>query len=53
MYPPINSQKAYKISGDYPVSNFIGNNGLWLPSSSKLKDKQIDYICEKIKLFYL
>ena len=53
MYPPINSQNAYGISGDYPVSNFIGNNGLWLPSSSKLSDKQIDYICEKIKFFYL
>ena len=52
MYPPINSQQAYSIEGDYPVSKFIGKNGLWLPSSSQLKNDEIDYICEKIRHFY-
>ncbi len=53
MYPPINKQLAYDIKGDHVVSNEIGEKGLWLPSSSKLTDSQVDYICHKIKHFYL
>jgi perosamine synthetase len=52
MYPPINKQKAYNISGDHSVSNEIGDSGLWLPSSSKLTNKQIDYVCDIINKFY-
>tara|TARA_B100001248_G_scaffold38367_1_gene24561 strand:- start:14618 stop:15706 length:1089 start_codon:yes stop_codon:yes gene_type:complete len=53
MYPPINKQEAYKVKGEHEVSNEIGKKGLWLPSSSKLTNEQIDYICEKIGEFYL
>ena len=53
MYPPINKQKAYNVKGEHKVSNEIGEKGLWLPSSSKLTDDQIDFICEKITRFYL
>tara|TARA_B110000240_G_scaffold166937_1_gene188495 strand:+ start:4458 stop:5546 length:1089 start_codon:yes stop_codon:yes gene_type:complete len=53
MYPPINKQQAYNVEGEHIVSNEIGVSGLWLPSSSKLTDEQIDFICEKIKEFYL
>jgi len=52
MYPPINKQLAYNIEGNYPVSNLIGEKGLWLPSSSQLRDNEINYICEVIKRFY-
>ena len=52
MYPPINKQAAYNIEGDHKVSNEIGKNGLWLPSSSKLTNEQINYVCEKINEFY-
>jgi len=52
MYPPINKQKAYNIEGEHVVSNEIGLSGLWLPSSSKLTDKQIDYVCGSIREFY-
>lgn len=52
MYPPINKQKAYDLSGNYPVSNNIGMNGLWLPSSSQLSNSQIDLICSVIKDYY-
>jgi perosamine synthetase len=52
MYPPINKQQAYSLVGEHSVSNLIGNKGLWLPSSSKLTDIQIDYICKKIKDYY-
>lgn len=53
MYPPINKQEAYNLNGEYMVSNEVGEKGLWLPSSSRLSDEQIDYICDKIIKFYL
>lgn len=52
MYPPINRQKCYDSIGNYPISDMIGANGLWLPSSVQLEDMQIDYICKKIADFY-
>lgn len=52
MYPPINKQKAYNLEGEHVVSNEIGEKGLWLPSSSKLTNHQIDYVSEKIIEFY-
>jgi perosamine synthetase len=52
MYPPINKQKAYKIPGDYPISNLVGEKGLWLPSSGQLTDEEIIYVCEQIIYFY-
>ena len=52
MYPPINEQRAYNLTGDYPISKWIGESGLWLPSMVQLTDAQIAYICESIKEFY-
>ncbi|PHR56633.1 MAG: aminotransferase [Robiginitomaculum sp.] len=52
MYPPINTQLAYKIPGEYPVSELVGQKGLWLPSASQLTDEQIATICASIQTFY-
>ena len=52
MYPPINKQKAYQVSGEHPVSELVGKKGLWLPSASQLTDEQIIYICSNIKKYY-
>ncbi|MCH1547890.1 MAG: DegT/DnrJ/EryC1/StrS family aminotransferase [Flavobacteriaceae bacterium] len=52
MYPPINKQQAYNVEGEHVVSNEIGIFGLWLPSSSKLTDEQVDFTCDKIIEFY-
>ena len=52
MYPPISSQKAVMQEGNFPVSENVGLNGLWLPSSSQLSDRQIDLICDAIGMFY-
>jgi len=52
MYPPINSQLAYNQKGNYPVSEFVGNNGLWLPSMVQITDDQIHTICNTITKFY-
>ena len=52
MYPPINRQQAYKIRGVHKVSDMVGVKGLWLPSSSKLQNSQIKYICDELSNFY-
>jgi perosamine synthetase len=52
MYPPINKQIAYKLEGEYIISNTVGEKGLWLPSSVQLSNDEIDKICKKIVLFY-
>lgn len=52
MYPPINEQLAYQVEGKHPVSKYIGENGLWLPSFSHLTLEQIEYITSSINEFY-
>lgn len=52
MYPPINQQKAYQVAGSFPVSELIGQKGLWLPSFTQITDEQLDRICTEIKNFY-
>jgi len=51
-YPPIHSQPAYNYRGNFPVVEHVSSHGLWLPSSSKLTDSEIAYICSVIKRFY-
>jgi len=52
MYPPINTQKAYGITGDFPVSEDVGARGLWLPSAVQLSDADIARITGQIRKFY-
>jgi perosamine synthetase len=52
MYPPINKQKAYNLSGEFPISNMVGEKGLWLPSAAQLSDEQIIFITDTIYRFY-
>lgn len=52
MYPPLNQQQAYNRPGSFPVSEMIGQKGLWLPSMVQLTDSQIEKICSHIKEFY-
>ena len=51
-YPTIHNLPFYKVSGDFPVSQYIAEHCLWLPSASKLEDEKIKYICNKISNFY-
>jgi len=52
MYPPINKQGAYGITGNHPISNLVGEKGLWLPSAAQLSNEEIDFICDNILHFY-
>jgi len=53
MYPPINKQLAYSYPGNFPVSDKIGEFGLWLPSSVQLSNDEVKKICKTIKKFYV
>lgn len=49
-YPAIHTQPPYShVKGDFKNSLEISQHGLWLPSSSKLSDYEIEYVCEKIR----
>jgi perosamine synthetase len=52
MYPPIHRQIAYRFSGSHPVSESVGEFGLWLPSMIQLSNEQIARICLEIQSFY-
>lgn len=39
-------------SGEYPVCDWLTENGFYLPSSSGLSDEQIRFICSVIKEFH-
>lgn len=52
MYPPINSQVAYNSPGQFPVSEYVGTHGVWLPSASQLTDAQVRRVCRTIDEFY-
>jgi len=49
-YPPIHTQYPYniKFQEHFFNSEFISERGIWLPSSTKLTEKEVEYICEKI-----
>lgn len=53
-YPPIHTQKIYsKVTGNFANSINCTRKGLWLPSSSKLDDEEINYICSKVRSYYM
>lgn len=54
IYPPIHKQKVYGDHNglNFPISEYYGSTGLWLPSSTKLTDEEILQVCGVIKKFY-
>jgi perosamine synthetase len=52
-YPAIHTQPPYSwVKGTFPNSDIVSKEGLWLPSSSFLKDEDIERVCTHIKDFY-
>jgi len=43
------SLRKYNDGKVYPVSDWLSENGFYLPSGSGLKDNEIKYVCEVIK----
>ena len=55
IYPAVHTQKIYQPAYreiSFPVSEQFAARGLWLPSSSKLTDEEVDYVAEMIKKYY-
>jgi UDP-2-acetamido-2-deoxy-ribo-hexuluronate aminotransferase len=52
-YPiPVHNQKAYKMDGNFPVSDILKDTVLSLPMHTELESSQQEYICQQIKNFY-
>lgn len=52
-YPPLHSEPAYGMTHlHFPVAEDISKRGFWLPSSVKVTDRQIEFICDTIRKFY-
>ncbi len=49
---PLHLQPCYQESGDFPNSVYGHERILNLPSAATLTDKEIRYVCNKIKLFF-
>lgn len=50
-YPALHGEPAFAVGDSFPVSEVISGRGLWLPSSLRVKDEQIDRICRLIRDF--
>ena len=52
-YPPISDQIIYKNAKDKFINTKeIAYHGLWLPSSVSLTNRQVSFVCDKIREFY-
>ena len=56
LFQSMSKQKSLKdfgcdCSGSYPVTDWLSDNGFYLPSASSLTEDQIKYICNVIKEF--
>ena len=52
LYQPCFKNIFKNLNVKTPVSNYLWNNGIYLPSSINLNEKQIKYISSKIKKIY-
>lgn len=57
LFTGMHKQKAMmdfgcNCEGEYPVCDWLTDNGFYLPSSSGLSEKQIQYICDIIRDLY-
>ncbi len=48
-YPAVHD--VFKTGGDFPVASDISRRGVWLPSSLKLTDSDLDKTCDAINSF--
>lgn len=52
-YPALHKEPAYNyLALSFPVAENVAKRGLWLPSSVRLTDDEVCYICNCIKQYY-
>jgi perosamine synthetase len=57
LFNGMHNQKSLKdygcdCGGEYPVCDWLTENGFYLPSASNLKAEDIDYICNLLKEYH-
>ena len=52
LFIPMHRQPIYNHKNKFENSETLFNRGICLPSAPSLTNKQIDYICNKIKKFF-
>lgn len=50
-YPPLHAEPAFARNGSFPVASEVAGRGLWLPSSLRLEDTQIERVCDLVRRF--
>lgn len=48
-YTPLHKQPPYKANRSFPHAEDYSSSGLWLPSSSSLKNSDIEHICTEFR----
>jgi len=51
-YPALHAEPVYARPGEFPVATRAARDGLWLPSSSRLSDADIDRVCAGVREFF-
>lgn len=51
-YPELNRTPMYLDSITHPISSYVSEHGLFLPSHTLLQDAEIDHLCKLIKFYY-
>ena len=51
IYPALHAEPAFAMEGPFPVASEMSGRGLWLPSSLKLTDEQVERVCGLIRRF--
>jgi perosamine synthetase len=52
VYPALHREPAFDMPGSFPVAEATSSRGLWLPSSLRIRQEQVDRICDEIRRFY-
>lgn len=50
-YPPLHAEPAFNMAGSYPIAEEVSSRGLWLPSSLRLDEGQVERVCGLIRRF--
>ena len=52
LFMPMHRQPLYNLKKQLKNSEILFNTGICLPSAPKLKDREINFVCNKIKKFF-
>jgi perosamine synthetase len=50
-YPPLHAEPAFATGQSFPVAESLSARGLWLPSSLRLEERDVDRVAEAIRQF--